>query len=87
MQEDHGVRLGAKCRRGMLELDLILRRFVDRAYPDLSQAEQRLFFDLLEEEDPTLQSWFTRVAQPEGPEMQALVEQIIVVASAIDSRA
>jgi antitoxin CptB len=87
MQENHSVRLGAKCRRGMLELDLILRRFVDRAYPDLSQAEQRLFFDLLEEEDPTLQSWFTRVAQPEGPERRTLVDQIIAVASGTDSRA
>lgn len=82
MQEENRVRLGAKCRRGMLELDLILRRFVDRAYPHLPESEQALFLDLLEEEDPVLQSWFTRVAQPEGQAMQALVAQIIAVASA-----
>ncbi len=36
-----------RCRRGLLELDLILRRFVDECYPVLTEAEQSGFQELL----------------------------------------
>lgn len=43
-----------QCRRGMLELDLLLRRFVDSAYSDLSDEERNAFVRLLEYPDDTL---------------------------------
>lgn len=46
-----------QCRRGMLELDFIFQRFLERRYPSLSQADQQLFSDLLKQEDPVLYDW------------------------------
>ncbi|MDD5365463.1 MAG: succinate dehydrogenase assembly factor 2 [Gallionellaceae bacterium] len=40
-------RLRWRCQRGMLELDHILRGFLDTAYPDAAPATQRAFEALL----------------------------------------
>ena len=45
------------CRRGMLELDVLLGYFFEEQYSRLTEAEQRQFVDLLEEADPTLFAW------------------------------
>jgi len=45
------------CRRGMLELDFILQRFLDHHYDQLTQEQKCLFSRLLNEEDPTLYDW------------------------------
>lgn len=51
-------RLRWMCRRGMLELDVIFERFLDRhGFEKLSAADQALFLDLLEQPDPVLYSW------------------------------
>ena len=42
------------CRRGMLELDLILSRFVERHLPRLNVEERLLFERLLNYPDPVL---------------------------------
>ena len=47
-------RLRWKCRRGMLELDEILSRFLDQHYQELSAEEIATFSDLLEMQDPEL---------------------------------
>jgi len=47
-------RLRWKCRRGMLELDLMLNRFLDVGYVDLSPQAQGNFDLLLEYPDPEL---------------------------------
>ena len=47
-------RLRWKCRRGMLELDEILSRFLDQHYQELSAEEIVTFSDLLEMQDPEL---------------------------------
>lgn len=48
------ARLRWKCRRGTLELDLILGRFLDVYYPNLPAAQQQRFARLLEEADEAL---------------------------------
>jgi antitoxin CptB len=58
-------RLRWGCRRGMLELDLILLPFVENVYPNLPQAEQTLFQQLLECEDQDMFNWFLHRQQPE----------------------
>ncbi len=50
-------RLRWACRRGMLELDLVLLPFCDEAFSHLSKPEQKLFEDLLVEADQDLYAW------------------------------
>jgi len=50
-------RLRWQCRRGMLELDLILLQFVEQTYARLPKEEQDLFLQLLQEEDTALWQW------------------------------
>jgi len=47
-----------RMRRGMLELDLILSRFMDAYGDKLSDDELITFAQLLEIDDPTLYAWF-----------------------------
>ncbi len=51
-------RLRWRCRRGMLELDLLLLPYVEMKYWLTTTAERALFQDLLEEDDPVLFEWF-----------------------------
>jgi antitoxin CptB len=43
-----------RCRRGLLELDLVLQRFVDEYYAKLGDAERRQFETLLDLSDNEL---------------------------------
>lgn len=61
------------CRRGMLELDVILTRFLDNGYDDLNDEKKLLFQHLLSEDDPVLLTWLTGEIEPDTPEMQAIV--------------
>lgn len=47
-------RLRWSCRRGMLELDLLLGAFLDRGYARLDERGRAVFARLLEYPDPTL---------------------------------
>ena len=47
-------RLRWQCRRGLLELDLVLGRFLDKYYGALDAAEAAAFQALLREEDAVL---------------------------------
>lgn len=50
-------RLRWAIRRGMLELDLVLEKFVNLYYDDLSVQQQLQFDKLLSCEDTQLQQW------------------------------
>lgn len=62
-------------RRGMLELDTWLNRFLDHGYDQLPVAQQRLFVYLLQQDDMSLYDWFTRSVEP-PPELRDLVDKI-----------
>ena len=47
------------CRRGMLELDILLGRFLEEAFPGLDPEKQAVFVKLLETADPVLFAWLT----------------------------
>ena len=47
-------RLRWRCRRGLLELDLVLTRFLDNGYADLDVRERKVFVDLLAHADNDL---------------------------------
>ncbi|NCA71291.1 MAG: succinate dehydrogenase assembly factor 2 family protein [Sphingobacteriia bacterium] len=72
-------RLRWQCRRGMLELDHLLNRFLDLGYGDLSATQRRDFTRLLAEQDQRLSDWFMSRAEPPDPELGALVRHIIEI--------
>lgn len=43
-----------RCRRGLLELDIVLGRFIEQHYASLNKAQQAAFDVLLDMPDPTL---------------------------------
>jgi len=47
-------RLRWRCRRGLLELDIVLGRFVVKDYPALDEAERIAFDELLDMADTEL---------------------------------
>lgn len=50
-------RLHWQCRRGMLELDEILTRYLDNRYRRAPAIEQELFVELLKQDDTELEQW------------------------------
>ena len=52
------------CRRGMLELDVLLGNFLNDAYPHLSFAEKTQFMTLLNYSDPELFAWIMGKESP-----------------------
>ena len=53
-QDPKRSRLLWQCRRGMLELDAMLQAFMDKAYDDLSEPQQKAFEILLQTPDQLL---------------------------------
>jgi antitoxin CptB len=52
------------CRRGMLELDVLLGNFFKDQYAALTAEQKNLFVELLEQPDPILFSWLLGQAEP-----------------------
>lgn len=67
--------LRLRCRRGMLELDLILERYLNNHYVTASIEEQRQFLELLELQDPELYPLVTGASQSPD-ELNTLLEKI-----------
>ncbi len=66
-----------RCRRGLLELDLLLKQFLERHYAGLTDRERAAFVRLLDLPDPELLDYCNGVSRPEDSELQALVGKII----------
>lgn len=64
------------CRRGMLELDVLLGQFLNTSYPDLSGEDKRLFVRLLDQSDPDLFAWLMGNAEPDDPKLQYIINKI-----------
>lgn len=64
-------RLRWACRRGMLELDVLLGNFLNEAYPALSEQQQLVFTDFLNHPDPELMAW---IMGRETPPTEALAQ-------------
>ena len=69
-------RLRWQCRRGMLELDLLLDRFLDVAYADLDAAGRRDFERFLGFEDQIIHDWLMGQSVPADAALRALVARI-----------
>lgn len=65
-----------RCRRGMLELDLMLQTFVDKQISKLSVAEREVFDRLLDYPDQLLLELFLKQTLSSDKEISQLVERI-----------
>jgi antitoxin CptB len=69
-------RLRWQCRRGMLELDLLLTGFLETGYQDLDEKAQRAFVRLLGYQDQILHDWLIGQAVAADRELRDLVTRI-----------
>ena len=65
-----------QCRRGMLELDLLLNNFVDKKVEGLSQQQKKSFSLLLSYPDQTLLDLLLGNSVSSDPSISTLVLQI-----------
>lgn len=61
------------CRRGMLELDLILQRFLTHQLETLTPSQLELFERLLTAQDPDLYAWLMGYETPVDKELREIV--------------
>jgi len=69
-------RLRWKCRRGMLELDLVLIQFLERDFSALDADSKKAFEILLEAGDEELWALITDVEASAAPELQAVIARL-----------
>lgn len=69
-------RLRWKCRRGMLELDIMLQSFLKHNYADLSSEDTQYFEQLLDYEDNPLFELLMGHMQPANPAMKNVIKFI-----------
>lgn len=69
-------RLKWACRRGMLELDVLLGNFLEERYAELSETDKQLFINLLECTDPELFSWLMGKAEAPDAGLARMTELI-----------
>ena len=72
-------RLRWRCRRGMLELDQLMLRWLDRQGPQATPAQLAVFERLLDAEDDQLWRWCMRRERPQEQELHELVERILAL--------
>ena len=65
------------CRRGMLELDLVLEPFVAARYSGLDERDRQRFQRLMRCEDQDLFAWFLRRERPDDEELNAIVHTVL----------
>ncbi|MBD2858570.1 succinate dehydrogenase assembly factor 2 [Spongiibacter sp. KMU-158] len=76
LSENEIKRIYWGCRRGMLEIDLVMVPFFEQRFRQLSEQDQQRFVNLLECEDTELFQWFLGKGQPEDPELASIVADI-----------
>ncbi len=65
-----------QCRRGMLELDVILIPFLAQYFEGLDRDLQNAFVKLLKEADPDLYTWIMGFGHCEQTELAEIIQLI-----------
>lgn len=65
-----------ECRRGMLELDVLLGYFLNEVYLTLSVDEQAIFVNLLKSNDQDLFYWLTDQRVPKEADFADMIKRI-----------
>lgn len=76
MPEQVNSALRWRCRRGMLELDILFNQFLDRQYADISDAEKNTFDQLLDYPDQLLFDLLLGHQAPSDPYVAQLIQHI-----------
>ncbi len=71
------ARLKWACRRGMLELDVLLLPFVEKAFDSLSYEQQETFERLLTSDDPDLYAWIMGHQQCDDPQFVEMIAMVV----------
>lgn len=71
------ARIKWACRRGMLELDVVIMPFFEECFDDLTDQEQQEFVSLLECDDPDLFTWIMGHGRSEHLGHAKLVDRIV----------
>lgn len=75
-KDNNLARLRWACRRGMLELDVLLGNFLNQCYEELEPKLQHDFTKLLTYTDPEIFDWLLGNS-PRPPEFKQLVHLIL----------
>lgn len=70
-----------RCRRGTLELDLMLLRYLEQCYQTADEPERQAFIALLGLEDTQLLHYLMGEARPEQAALVLLVNKICALTS------
>ncbi|MEH6469823.1 MAG: succinate dehydrogenase assembly factor 2 [Halopseudomonas sp.] len=70
-------RLRWHCRRGMLELDVLLVPFLEDRFRSLAYEDQQRFEKLIAGEDQDIFSWVMRTVIPDDPDLKRIVDIIL----------
>ena len=65
-----------KCRRGMLELDILFDRFYEKQFHILTSKEKEMFNKLLDYPDPLLYNWLLGHTAPKSLPFKKLIQKI-----------
>jgi antitoxin CptB len=69
-----------RCRRGLLEMDIVLGRFIEKHYADLSDEQKVAFDAMLDLPDNIFWDMVTgRQAPPQDTQQQVILEYLKVV--------
>lgn len=63
-----------RCRRGLLELDIVLGRFVQQHYAALDAAQRAVFDELLDLPDTELWDWVSGAKGPAHAHQREVLE-------------
>lgn len=74
--EYHLGKIRWQCRRGMLELDIILEKFFDQHFVTLTVSEKKAFVELLNQSDQTLYVWLLGGKKPTQSQDAKIVTKI-----------
>ena len=70
-------RLKWACRRGMLELDVLLMPFAENGFDELSEQQQDVFERMLKCDDPDLYAWFMGHQSCDDEAFSQMIEHIL----------
>ncbi|WMS88595.1 succinate dehydrogenase assembly factor 2 [Pleionea litopenaei] len=65
-----------QCRRGLLELDVILQPFADQFLEQLDPPLLGAFVELLEQPDPDIYNWLMGQYPPDDEKLKMIVDHI-----------
>ena len=76
MDPSEQSRLRWRCRRGMRELDVLLTRYLEEAYPGASAGDQAAFRRILDMPDPELYGLLLGRADPGDEALARVLDSI-----------